>query len=626
MGSWAVGQQEVGQRLQEILNGLFAFVGLLSPEGIILEVNRAPLQASRLERKDVLGKAFGETYWWSYSPEVRSWLEALIRHAASGEYVRCDTRVRITEERYITIDFSLNPLFDANGRVHQLVASAVDISERTRAEATLRGSEERFRQVVENIREVFWLTNVEKNQVLYVSPGYEQIWGRSCESLYRSPQAWIEAIHPDDRERIRAASLSQVLETFNEEYRIIRPDGMVRWIHDRAFPVTGEGGDRRVVGIAEDITERKEAEEARLKSETDFRVIFENAALGIALVDSAGRPIKANRALQQFLGYTEEELRGMAFAQFTHPDDLAADLVLYHELTGGKREHYQIEKRYLRKDGETVCARLTVSVVRAPDGGLRYAISMVEDITEKKKLESQFLCAQRLETMGALASGVAHDLNNILTPILMSAPLLRQGLPPAEQERTLSIIETSAQRGADLVRQLLTIGRGRGDKRILVEIGKLGREMAAFVSNTFPKSIRVQSELAEELWPVLADATQLHQVLLNLCVNARDAMPQGGTLTLAVQNIVLDGRSAAALNGASPGRHVRLRLSDTGEGIPPAVMSKIYEPFFTTKEPGRGTGLGLMAVLRIVKGHGGFIEVQSEVGKGSTFSVYLPAA
>jgi PAS domain S-box-containing protein len=324
-----------GQRLQQVLDNVFAFVGLVSTKGVLLEANRTPLEVAGLQREDVIGKPFAETYWWSFSPEAQQQLQAAVRRAAQGDSVRFDTRVRIAEGQFISIDFSLRPLFDAGGRVTELVASAVDITERKQAEATLHKSEERFRQVVENIREVFWMSDRNTRQVLYVSPGYEQVWGRPCAELYKTPQAWTEAIYPEDRERVLAAiNVKLAGGSYKEEYRIIRPDGSVRWILDRGFPVQGEiPGSHRIVGIAEDITERKQAEENLLR-------------------------------------------------------------------------------------------------------------------------------AQRVETIGALTGGIAHDLNNILAPIMMAVPLLRQRLTPERMEKLLNTIETCARRGADLVRKMMSFGRG----------------------------------------------------------------------------------------------------------------------------------------------------------------------
>ena len=248
------------------------------------------------------------------------------------------------------------------------------------------------------------------------------------------------------------------------------------------------------------------------------------------------------------------------------------------------------------------------------------------DITETKKLESQFLRAQRLESIGTLASGIAHDLNNILSPILMATGILRQSLR-AEDMQMLGIIEGSAERGAGIVKQVLTFARGVEGERVLLQPKHLLTDMVKVMSQTFPKNIDIKTQIAAEPWTVLGDATQLHQVLLNLCVNARDAMsPKGGVLRVSCENVEVDQELASLNPGASLGPHVCFVVNDTGSGMTPEVMEKIYNPFFTTKEQGKGTGLGLATVIGIVKGHKGFLSLQSEVGVGTTFKVFIPSS
>ncbi|MBD1807191.1 response regulator [Microcoleus sp. FACHB-SPT15] len=250
------------------------------------------------------------------------------------------------------------------------------------------------------------------------------------------------------------------------------------------------------------------------------------------------------------------------------------------------------------------------------------------DITEKKQLEAQFLRAQRLESLGTLASGIAHDLNNILTPILGVAQLLPLKLPNLNEQnqRMLQTLETSARRGAELIRQILSFARGVEGKRVSLQINHLLLEIEKIIQQTLPKSIDIHIDSPPNLWIISGDATQLHQILMNLCVNARDAMPHGGTLQISAENLLIDEQYAKMHLDASVGAYVVVTVADTGTGIPLDILHRIFDPFFTTKEIGKGTGLGLSAVLGIVKSHGGFVDVQSQVNQGSQFKVFLPAS
>jgi len=278
------------------------------------------------------------------------------------------------------------------------------------------------------------------------------------------------------------------------------------------------------------------------------------------------------------------------------------------------------------KDGRPVIVNSRWTLVRDEEGSPKSVLVINTDVTETRKLESQFLRAQRLEGIGTLASGIAHDLNNILSPILMSCGILRREFEDEDTLKMLSIIEGSAERGAGIVKQVLTFARGVEGERVLLQLKHLVSELAKVMAQTFPRNIDIQTNFPPDLWTVVGDATQLHQVLLNLCVNARDAMPQGGSIRLAAENVDIDQHFASMNPGAQLGPHVVLRASDTGTGMSPETMEKIFDPFFTTKEVGKGTGLGLATVIGIVKSHGGFLTVQSEIGVGTTFSVFLPAS
>lgn len=312
--------------------------------------------------------------------------------------------------------------------------------------------------------------------------------------------------------------------------------------------------------------------------------------------------------------------------QTLHPDDRRnTEQELWQAVRVG--QGLDTEFRIILPNGEIRWIAVKSSLFHDLTGKPMRMIGIHMDITEKKQLEAQFLRAQRLESLGTLASGIAHDLNNILSPILMGAQLLPLKFPDVNEQtrQMIKTIETSAQRGAGLVKQILSFARGVEGKRVSLQMNHLLLEIRKIIQQTLPKSIDINTDILPDLWMILGDVTQMHQVFMNLCVNARDAMPEGGVLQINAENLLLDEQYARMHLDANVGPYVVVTVSDTGTGIPPDILHRIFDPFFTTKEVGKGTGLGLSAVLGIVKSHGGFVDVQSEVNKGSTFKVYLPA-
>ena len=323
-------------------------------------------------------------------------------------------------------------------------------------------------------------------------------------------------------------------------------------------------------------------------------------------------------------GWTAAEAQGRKASSFLYQDEPTSTAAARAAvIENGK---WTGECRHICKDGGTITVRSGWTLVRDELAAPKSILIINTDVTEQKKLETHLLRAQRLESMGTLASGVAHDLNNILTPILMCAEVLK-GTPLKEDLPALiSMIEESARRGANVVKQVLTFAGGIEGERVVIRPSHLIQEMIDIAQKTFPKIIEILGRYPDDLWSIEGDPTQLHQVLLNLSVNARDAMPNGGSLTFGAENFNVDENYASMMPGAKPGPHVMLRVSDTGGGMARALIDKIFDPFFTTKEVGKGTGLGLPTTLGIVKGHSGFISVYSEPGKGTTFKVFLPAA
>jgi PAS domain S-box-containing protein len=375
-----------------------------------------------------------------------------------------------------------------------------------------------------------------------------------------------------------------------------------------------------------------QTDDALLRVRAPFASVFEHAPIGIALVGMDGRPIAANPSLVETLGYSESDLREMIFTDFTHPDDVKADWDLFAELVAGDREDYRLEKRFFRADKEVVWGKLAVSLIRDPEGRPQLAIAMVEDVTELKQAEEALRVsednrrgAQKMEAIGRLAGGIAHDFNNLLGVVIGSADLLQSEEGDAEKDRErVKQIRAAAERAAGLTRQLLAFARRQMLDAEVIDLNAVVDETLSMLSRLIPADIEIERRLQPELGRVSADPSQLDQVIMNLALNARDAMPDGGRLTLATTDVELSEPLPTPRVAIPAGDYVCLTVSDTGRGMDPATAAHVFEPFFTTKDPTVASGLGLSTVYGVVKQSGGYVLVDSELGRGTTFTLYLP--
>jgi PAS domain S-box-containing protein len=394
-------------------------------------------------------------------------------------------------------------------------------------------------------------------------------------------------------------------------------DGTIVPMEITSHQIEMEGRTTRL-SLCIDVSHRLQAE-ARLREQAHLLDQVQDA---IVVLDLDNRIQFWNKAAETLYGWTANEVGSRLFPDLLQVDRQAYEDALQTALEKGESTG---EFRHYNRNGREIIVDSRWTLLRAGEGDPKAILAVNTDVTEKKHLETQLLRAQRLESIGTLASGIAHVLNNILLLILMAAQMIRLIWRNELIQPLLDRIETNAQRGAEVIKQVLTFARGIEGERIILQPRYLLQEVEQIGSETFPRKISISTHLNRDLWPIKGDATQLHQLLLNLCVNARDAMPQGGTLTLSAQNVNLDAEFASQFPEAMPGPYVRLEVSDTGFGIPESVLDNIFDPFFTTKGQGQGTGLGLSTVLGIVRSHGGFIKVESRENRGTTFEVYLPA-
>jgi PAS domain S-box-containing protein len=985
--------RESERLFRDMMNRIKLISLMLDGRGRITYCNDYLLTLTGWRREDVIGQSWFDLFIPSNIADVKGVFENLLKDLPEAWHHENEILTKPGGRRLIRWNNSV--LRSASSEVIGTASIGEDITERKMAEEQLGESEERFRQMAERIDKVFWMCDKDMTRVLYVSPAYEQIWGRPCSTLYERLASFAEAALAEDRDQLMAAIAAKKQGRETEvQYRISRPDGSVRWILARSFPVRNEAGEfYRIAGVCEDITERKKSEESLRESQerltlatesasigiwewdlatnslvwdrqmyklygvpeagfsegydfwqkgvhpedrnraeeelaaaldgrgdfhTEFRVVwpngevhdieahglvqrdgtrasirmigvnwditerkravnalqeseerfrgvFNSAGTGIATSTPEGRFLQANAAYCKMLGYTEAELQERNFASVTHPDDLALNLQMRDEVLAGTRSRFVMEKRYIRKNGDFVWTRHSVASVRGGRGEVVMMIVVAEDITERmaaerqsveqmklmemassvaklgawaieypgpkivwskevyrihevepdlkpdletalsffppasrdrlkqailseqpydleldfitakgkklrtrttsavekqngairrffgifqdvtdqnrtaarfrrlvesnaqgviffdvhgkiteandaflsivgfsredlasgeldwpaltppeyaaldrraleqlaakgtcmpyekeyvrkdgsrvpillgsavfednkdegvcfvldltesKKIERQFLRSQRMESIGTLAGGIAHDMNNILAPIMMSLEYLKSTNTDESNSNLLDTVQKSAERGADLVKQLLSFARGVEGQRVAVDLVHIIKELLKVMKDTFPKDINSSFKAGANLWRVIGDPTQLHQIFLNLCVNARDAMPGGGSLSVRLENVVVDETFAAMNPGANPGSYVKTQVEDTGTGIPVEIRERIFEPFFTTKDKGKGTGLGLSSTMAIIKSHGGFINLESEMGKGTRFDVYLPA-
>ena len=517
------------------------------------------------------------------------------------------------------------PVCDVAGNATGIQGIFWDVTERESAAAALQQSEAVLSVFFRASPAAISIHTVQSGRLIEVNNRYCEFLGYQQDELIG--QSILELnLWSDPEDRVVAFQrLLQEGAIHDHETRYRLKSGEVRdvLVSMELIELAGES-EPVLISMFTDITKLKQANHALAEERQLLRTVIDNLPGQIFVKDTSGRYLVSNQSHWRALGLTAEaELLSKTVFDY-YPADIAraaakddqtllqtGQPVLDREETseaGGKRRWHQLTKVPLRDEHGQIAGLV----------GIKY------DITEKKQIEAQFLRSQRMEGIGGLAGGIAHDLNNALTPILMASEFLKMSCTDPQVGHVLDAILESAQRGAGMVKQILTFARGSEGESVLIQPKHLVREMVEIARNTFTKAIHIRAEVAPDLWTLTGNPTQLHQILLNLCVNARDAMPAGGTLTLTASNVHLDDAGAGMSPEAKPGPYVLLTVTDTGTGMTPEVREHIFDPFFTTKAPDKGTGLGLSTVRGIVQSHEGFLTLDSTVGLGTTFKVYLP--
>lgn len=720
------------------------------PDTTLTYVNQVYCRFYGKKSEELLGRK-----WLSLTPEkFRTPLQEYCRLLASNP------KVHAYEHKMVGSDGNLYwrhwiecPIFDDDGNLVEFQSVGRDITDIKRTEQALRESELRFRQLVENVREVFWIEEVSTERFIYISPNYEALWCKSRESLYHDSASILDSVHAEDRERVKRAieTRRQTFE-YDIEYRIMQPDGCVRWVRSRSLPVRDEGGKvYRFAGIAEDVTEYKSAVETIEKSEEALRSIVNSVYDAIIVHDFHGKILDVNDKMIEMFGVSREEAKEHSFFQDYNgkPDSVEELRDIFENVSRGTnaffewtarrpgdgsvfhveiflrklflhekdvilaslrdisaRKRYEEERIRLimaieqadegivvsdangliqyanpafekmsgfslpelrenrinileagnpgenrggspkdamwdtlrskkvwsgklakeKKNGRYYEVETTVSPVVDKEGNIISYVLVERDITYESDLERQLRHSQKQEAIGTLAGGIAHDLNNNLLPIIINTEFVLGKLPEESPLREhLDDALQSARKARDLVKQIQEFSRQSEHRQIPLQISPLIKETIKILKATLPKTIDLRTDLRTSCDTVMADPTQLHRVILNLCTNAAHAIGvSSGVLEVKLREAFLTSPRGPHASHLSPGRYLVLSVKDTGCGIAEENLDRVFEPFFTTKRTGEGTGMGLAVVHGVVTAHGGTVQASSIPGRGSLFEVYLP--
>ena len=613
--------QEERDFILAVVDTVGSLVVVLDREARIVRFNRACEHLTGYSFDEVKGRSAIDLL---LAPEETKATKAVFENMCAGHFPCAYENDWMTKDggRRL-IAWSNTALVDTQGVVEYVIGTGTDITERKRAEEERQRVGRRMQVLLESAGEGIYGIDVE-GRCTFINRAGAELLGYGPDEMLGRNMHDLAHHHREDGSAFPVEECP-IFHAFKEGGQC-RVDTEVFWHKDgssfpveySSYPILEQGEITGAVITFTDTTERKQAAEKIAEQ----AALLDKARDAILVRDLEGKILFWNSGAERMygwprLGVVGEQIGGLLYADARKFEEVNALTISHGEWYG--------ELQQLTKDRGEIIVEARWTLIRDHEGRPKSILAINTDITEKKKLEAQFLRTQRMESVGTLAGGIAHDLNNVFGPILMITGLLEHQVTDAESQKLLHLMEASAQHGADLVRQVLAFARGVEGNRMLLNPVSILNEIQDMIRDTFPKKIESNYDPRRGVWPVTGDPTQLRQVFTNLCVNARDAMPNGGTLMVTVENVVLDDMYADMNPESKPGDYVMVTVADTGSGIPAHIRDKIFEPFFTTKEIGKGTGLGLSTTVGILRSHGGFIRVYSEIGKGSTFEVYLPA-
>jgi len=613
--------EDVRLKLQKAIDTSGEAIFLTDPEGIFTYVNPGFTAMYGYNADEIVGKVSPRILKsGSMRPDD---YDMFWKTLLGGQEVRGELVNKRKDGRLITIEGSANPIFDEKKNIIGFLGIQRDIAERKRAEEVLRKSEEKYRDIFTWAPVGIYQSSID-GKILVTNKSLADMLGYdTAEDLINKDMAKDIYYNEEERQKlIKKYDPGKMRAITNFEILWKKKNGTPIWIMLTAHAIRDKN-DKTVYyeGFVHDITEWKRAEEnIRMLSRA-----MEQSPASNVITDLEGKIEYVNPKFIQLTGYTSAEALGQNPRILKSGEKPAKEYKqLWETLKSGKE--WQGEFHNKKKNGVLYWESASISPIKDASGKITHYLAVKEDITERKSLQAQLLRSQRIESIGTLAGGVAHDLNNVLAPIMLAIEILRKSMPDERSQKMLETLESSAYRGSAIIKQILGFARGVQGESVLIQFRHIINEITNIMRETFPKSITIKEDITKNIWTIVGDPTNLHQVLLNLCVNARDAMPDGGSIHISVENKIIDEQYSRMNLEAKPGQFVMLSVEDTGCGMPPAILEHIFEPFFTTKEIGKGTGLGLSTVHAIVKSHGGFLNVYSEVGKGTTFKIYLPAA
>ncbi len=607
--------------LNTIYSTLHTGISLITPDGQILQTNRAfctilGYDEFELDQKNVLDLV-PKKYHLS--------LNRLLKKAIIGKVTpSIEINMSKKNRRRITLQIRSSLIVQANGN-RTILASINDITDQKKAEQALKQSVNNYKRIVETASEGLW-TEDENGLIIFANHRMCELFDLSLDDILgKSIDEFLDPTENLDLQEVHKGTKKG--KKLSRDVKFLKHNNTILWGIINLSPIYNEKNKYiGTLGMLTDITERKYAETELRHSEESLSAIFESLDAGVVIINYSGIITKANTTIKTIYQYSQDELIGKHFEILLPEPARQEHLEFLNEFVKSPNTHYKVsdqdEVLGLRKDGSLFPVDISISKIYV--GGEKNLALMVSDITERKQIQSQLLRSQRMESIGLLASGIAHDMNNIITPIMMSTELMTDYVSNSKGLKRLEVIKHSSDRAKQLIQQLLLFAKGGYDKKIPVNLRRVIFEIISFISETFSKSIEIVHNIDSPLPYVLADPTQLHQIILNLCVNAQDAMPQGGKLTIIATKTEIDREMASKNIDAKPGTYALVQIQDTGIGISKKHLNSIFEPFFTTKEHGKGTGLGLSMVYNITQNHSGFIDVNSRENEGTTFNLFLP--